>query len=121
MNVIVVDNTAQGDQKMKHFTIEAENDITAHASRKAAKETGAPVFSTEEQFADLIGTDNKRLVEIWNSLPGVKPVTKFANRKIATERIWKAVQELGGRVPDEPAQEAPAQGTAASSIPETPF
>jgi Protein of unknown function (DUF3489) len=43
----------------------------------------------------LIGPDNKRLVEIWNSLTGVKPVTKFANRKVATERIWKAIQGLG--------------------------
>lgn len=40
------------------------------------------MFGTEEQFADLIGPDNMRLVEIWNSLPGVKPVTKFANRKM---------------------------------------
>jgi hypothetical protein len=29
--------------------------------------------------------DNKRLVEIWNRLSGVKPVTKFANRKAATD------------------------------------
>lgn len=34
-------------------------------------QTGAGIFSTEEQFADLIGPDNKRLVEIWNSLPDV--------------------------------------------------
>ena len=73
---------------MKHFTIDAENIITVHASRKAARDTGAGVFATEEQFADLIGPDNKRLVAIFNSLPGVKPVTKFANRKAATERIW---------------------------------
>ena len=82
---------------MKHFTINAENNITVHASRKAARETeNAGVFSTEEQFADLIGNDNKRLLDIWNSLPGVSPVKKFTNRKIATERIWKAIQSLGG-------------------------
>ena len=51
--------------------------------------------STPDQLADLIGPDNKRLVEIWNGLAGVKPVTKFANRKSATERIWKAIQSLG--------------------------
>jgi hypothetical protein len=65
---------------MKHFTIDVENNITVHASRKAAPETGAGVFATEEQLADLIGPDTKRLVEIWNSLPGVKPATKFAYR-----------------------------------------
>ena len=80
---------------MKHFTIDAENNITIHASKKAARETGAGVFANEVQLADLIGPDNKRLVEIWNSLPGVKPVSKFANRKVASERIWKAIQNLG--------------------------
>jgi hypothetical protein len=92
---------------MKTFTIDSENNITVHASRKAARETGLGAFASEEQFADLIGADNKRLVEIWNSLPGVKPVTKFANRKSATERIWKALQSLGE--------------AAAASVPETPF
>jgi len=96
MNVIAAEVAAQGDHTtMKHFTIDAENNITIHASKKAARETGAGVFANEVQLADLIGSDNKRLVEIFNSLPGVKPVTKFANRKIATERIWKAIQNLG--------------------------
>jgi hypothetical protein len=83
---------------MKAFTIDADNNITFHTSRKAAKETGAGVFATEEQFADLIG-DSKRLVDIWNSLPGVKAVTKFNSRKTATERIWKAIQNLGEVAP----------------------
>ena len=80
---------------MKHFTINTDNNITVHASKKAARETGASVLSTAEQLAELIGPDNMRLVEIWNSLTGVTPVTKFANRKIAAERIWKALQSLG--------------------------
>jgi hypothetical protein len=106
MNVIAAIITAPGDHtKMKHFTIDAENNITVHASRKAARDTGAAAFATEEQFADQIGPDNKRLVEIWNSLPGVKPVTKFTNRKAATERIWKAIQGLGERASTAPASE----------------
>src|SRR5260370_24131908 len=92
---------------MKTFTIDAENNITTHPSRKAARETGAGVFATEEQFAERIGPDNKRLVEIWNGLAGVKPVTKLANRKSATERIWKALQSFGEQ--------------AAAPVPETPF
>ena len=92
---------------MKHFTIDKDNNITLHASRKAARETNLGVFSTEEQFADTIGNDNQRLLDIFNSLPGVKPVTKFANRKTATERIWKAIQSLGGVTPaPEPVPEA---------------
>jgi len=102
---------------MKAFTIDAENNITIHASGKAARETGAAVFATEEQFADLIGADNPRLLEIWNSLPGVKAVTKFTSRKTATERIWKALQNLGQAVP---ASEETAPGPEAAPDPELP-
>src|SRR4051812_28025205 len=39
----------------------------------------------------------KRLVAIWNALPGVTPVEKFTSKQIALERIWRAVgsQEQG--------------------------
>jgi hypothetical protein len=100
---------------MKYFTIDSENNITVHSSRQAARGTGAEVFSTEVQFADLIGSDNQRLLAIWNSLPGVKPVTKFENRKKATERIWRAIQNLGGPAPIEPAAQ---QDTATPAEPE---
>jgi len=99
---------------MKHFTINQENNITLHASRREAKETDGSVFSTEEQFADVIGNDNQRLLEIWNGLPGVKPVTKFANRKAATERIWRAIQHLGGDAPSQDGHREP-------EVPATPF
>jgi hypothetical protein len=106
MNVIAAVITAPGDRtKMKHFTIDAENNITIHASRNAARETGAGLFASEVQFADLIGPNPKRLVEIWNGLPGVKPVTRFMNRKVATERIWKVIQGLGERATAAPAAE----------------
>jgi hypothetical protein len=110
INVIAAVIAAQGDHtKMKYFTINTENNIAAHASKKAARESAASAFSTEVQLADLIGPDNKRLVAIWNSLPGVQPVTKFANRKVATERIWKAIQGLG----EAPAGPAPAESVVA--------
>jgi hypothetical protein len=89
-------------------------------SRKAARDTGAGVFATEEQFADVIGPDNKRLVAIWNSLPGVKPATKFASRKVATERIWRAIQELGkptaGELVSKPTDDGIGTDTAQAEI-----
>jgi hypothetical protein len=124
MNVIARQAPRKGDYtEMRHFSIDSDNNIAVHASRKAAKETGSPVFSNEVQFADAIGPDNKRLVAIFNSLPGVKPVTKFANRKIATARIWEAIQQLGVPAPAEPGPEQPAEATNAAPIPavETPF
>ena len=119
MNVIDTASREKESTYMKTFTIDTDNNITVHASRKAAKETSLGVFGTEEQFADLIGPDSKRLVEIWNSLPGVKPVTKFANRKMATERIWEAIQMLGDtasaakEIATAEPQETPAEQPAA--------
>jgi hypothetical protein len=107
MNVIVTVSRGKESTYMKTFTIDAENNIGVHTSRKAARETGAGVFASEAQFAELIGPDYKRLVEIWNGLTGMKPITKFANRKSAIERIWKALQSFGEQ--------------AAASVPETPF
>src|SRR5579871_6827406 len=107
--------------KMNHFTIDSTNNITVHETKKAAKATGNPVFSTEEQFADAIGNDNKRLVEIWNSLPGVAPLKKFANRKVATERIWKALQTLGQRMDAPSVPDFASCTKAVEALPETPF
>ena len=127
MNVIGTVSREKESTYMKTFTIDTDNNITVHASRKAAKETSLGVFATEEQFADLIGPDNKRLVEIWNSLPGVKPVTKFANRKMATERIWGAIQmladtasaanETANAEPQETSAEQPVAAAEQSVVP----
>ena len=34
----------------------------------------------------------KRLLEIWNRLPGVQGVARFTDRKTAIARIWRAIQ-----------------------------
>ena len=69
-----------------------------HATRKAARATGAGMFATAEGLADLIGADNKRLAEIWDSLTGVAPVKKFTSRAVATKRIFAEVQKLAAPV-----------------------
>lgn len=52
-------------------------------------------FSTEKELAALAGTwPSARLMEIWNSLPGVRPVKKFTDRSKAVGRIWKSIQSL---------------------------
>jgi len=95
---------------MKAFSISADNDITVHASRKAARETGDGVFTTQEQLGELIGKDGKRLVENWNSLTGVAPVKKFTSTKVGVARIWDAIQGLGDSVDSTPeTAEAEAQ------------
>jgi hypothetical protein len=89
---------------MTAFTIDSDNNIAVHATRKAARATGAGVFDTAENFAKLIGPDNKRLVEIWNGLTGVTPVRKFTSRAVAARRIFAEVGKLAA-----PANETPAE------------
>ena len=72
---------------MNAFTIDADNNITIHPTRKAARETDGGVFDTAETLAELIGPDNKRLVEIWNSLTGVTPVNRSSSTKLWCETI----------------------------------
>src|SRR3954451_6826624 len=51
------------------------------------------VVTTKDEWEVIAGTWSlKRLVEIWNALPGVTPVEKFTSRQIALERIWRAVE-----------------------------
>ena len=93
---------------MKTFIIENDNHISVFASKKEAAAASTPFdpFASQSELADLAATwPANRLVEIWNSIPGVIAVSKFTNRKIATERIWKAIQNLGADAPT-PAIEA---------------
>ena len=101
------------------FTIDRENNITAHTSLKEAKAAGiagAEYFSSEEELAKLAeswsptgtrGRGSSKLLELWNSLPGVIPVKKFTDRKTALDRIWKAAQALTPPVAPQGAQDAP--------------
>ena len=87
---------------MPTFTIDTDNNITAFASSKdiAGNGAGTETFSSAEELA-VIATKwpGARLIEIWNSLPGVEPVERFSSRQVAVTRIWRAIQHLqpGGR------------------------
>ena len=91
---------------MTTFTIDCDNNITAFASLKEAKAAdiaGAEYFDSQKELAKLAdswsvagtrGRGSSKLMELWNSLPGVAPVKKFTDRKTALARIWKAAQAL---------------------------
>jgi hypothetical protein len=60
------------------------NNITVFASTKELGELteGMQSFANEEELVRLAaGWPGSRLVEIWNSLPGVQPFEKFTDRK----------------------------------------
>jgi len=86
------------------FTIDNEaNNITAHATAQEAEAVpNAERFRNEAGLAKLAANwPVARLVEIYNSLPGVSPVKKFTDRKTAAGRIWKAIQGLRQSLPDQ--------------------
>ena len=98
---------------MKSFTIDAENNITAFAKSKDAKAARGDTFRSEAELHQLTDAwSASRLVEIWNSIPGLAPIKKFKDRKTAVGRIWKAIQNLDGGVSAQAANVASAENTA---------
>src|ERR1035437_2296090 len=84
---------------MKTLTIDEQNNITAFPPPgKAAATTTPPFdsFASQQELAALATQwPAERLVAIWNSLPGVKPVRGVKNAKTAAGRIWEQIQSLG--------------------------
>ena len=79
---------------MNTFTIDAGNiiarlDAHKHTTRDAEK------FTSETELAKLAARwPARRLVEIWNGMPGVRRVTKFTDRRTAVRRVWTKAKEL---------------------------
>ena len=83
---------------MSTFTIDAENNITAHATLPAGTDESQS-FSSAKELAKLTADwPVSRLVDTWNSFAGVtpfdelKPIKKFTSRKAAVTRIWRMAQ-----------------------------
>jgi hypothetical protein len=101
---------------MKAFVITPDDNITAYATRALARASlteGAVVFASQAELAKYAAHwPTARLLQIWNSIPGLPPVRKFTDRKTGLARIWKAIQSL------EPAPDpAPRQPRARSAGP----
>ena len=97
------------------FTIDSENNITAHATPEAAAASAATPFdsfSTEQELAELAKAwPTERLVATWNSLPGVVALKSLPDTKAAKDRwakrIWARIQGLGDAAQPEPEAEQP--------------
>ena len=92
--LLIIDDTA-------YFRIQDEQ------RRRKELATVGEDFDSENDLAQIASEwPMSRLVEVWNSLPGVTPVKRFTDRKKAVTRIWKASQKLAsttpGLIPDTP-------------------
>src|SRR5712671_5701219 len=87
----------KGEEPMTRFKIDTENNITAFGSSEHIEDSGGEmeIFASRQELAALAEKwPATRLVEIWNSLPGIEPVERFTSRQVAVGRIWKAIQHL---------------------------
>ena len=81
---------------MATFTIDSDNNITGYGPGEAIPAGNTERFTTEGELAQLAAQwPAARLVELWNSVPGLTRVRKFTSRKTAVARLWKAIQSLG--------------------------
>jgi Protein of unknown function (DUF3489) len=68
---------------------------------------GCVTFASERQLYELAQDwPLRRLVRLWNALPGVQPVHRFENRTIAASRLWRALQPGA----PQPSRSGPKQG-----------
>jgi hypothetical protein len=76
------------------FEITSDDHIVSITDDSQAGADGhRTAFESEQELHEIGGAwSMKRLIAIWNNLPGVRPVEKFENRTIAIARIWRAIQ-----------------------------
>lgn len=108
---------------MNTFSIDTDNNITAHAGLPASAEN-LPSFATAKDLAKLAADwPASRLIEVWNGFAGavpfddLKPVKRFTSRKAAVARIWQAVQRLAPEGAEQTRDVAPPAATAAPAKP----
>jgi len=96
------------------FTITSDNNVTAHATLAEAQAVpDAQVFRTAKELAKLAAAwPTERLVEVHNSITGVKPVTRFKDRLAGASRVWKALQPLAEQLAAEAPKKADATPTS---------
>ena len=70
------------------FHLTTEGVIAEITPENQEQENQRAIKSRDEWEAIAGQWPLKRLVAIWNRLPGVAPVEKFTSRQIALERIW---------------------------------
>src|SRR5690349_12322024 len=79
---------------MHTFTIDTHNNIARLAAHERPTRE-SDKFTNEKELAKLASQwPARRLVEIWNGIPGVRRVSKFTDRKTAVRRLWARAQEL---------------------------
>ncbi len=88
---------ASGKKKMRRtlFTLHIARKVGPPVLKGEHPSNGGSIqFSSERDLRKLAECwPGSRLVEIWNQLPGVRPLSRFTDRNTAIRRIWAAVHD----------------------------
>jgi hypothetical protein len=86
----------EGSLKML-FHITSDGNIVSEINPSHPDGCGGVTFATEQELDQIVADwPMRRLVEVWNRLPGIRTVRRFEDRKIAVSRIWRALQPAAG-------------------------
>jgi hypothetical protein len=79
---------------MRVFSITSDNQVQAFSSEQEVPPGGAIFRSAEELATAAKQWPTARLVQVWNQLPGAKPVGKFTDRMTGVRRLWEALRAV---------------------------
>jgi hypothetical protein len=95
-----VRTTSVNEGFTKIFAIEPDSALAVHPADEVP--AGAIVFSNQAELAAVSANwPAKRLVDIWNKLPGATTLNRFTSHQTAVRRIWAAVSERNQRIVQE--------------------
>ena len=105
-------------KKESRYWMASDGRISVVAAEASEPEDAVGSFSTLEELRALTSEwPLRRLVSVWNQLPGKRPVSRFENRSIAMERLWRAIeQQSAAPVERKPNEEKRARQTKAECI-----
>ena len=88
-------DAAGGD---RGYWIGTDDSVGVQAAEEAKPADAVVSFSTVEQLRrETSSWQTPQFVRVWNKLPGARPVSRFENRTIAVDRLWRALQDLHQR------------------------
>ena len=100
------------------YSVHADETVTVAAAGTSAPADAVASFSSFEELKALTSQwPMRQLVSVWNKLPGTRRVRRFENRSIATERLWRALdQQSPAAVQSAPKKERTVRQTKAECI-----
>ena len=105
------------EQKDNKYWMASDGSITVTAETPEPDNAVGGFSTLEELRAVTVGWPMRQLASVWNKLRGQRQVTRFENRSIATERLWRAIeQQSAASAERKPNEEKRARQTKAGCI-----